>query len=234
MHLRAFYTDRIDDGGPTLGPSFTKTFVIPFSTPDQAKIIVQVDPVVTTPNPTISVFLPAERPTLEYELAVYRVQDNPRDAVQNGTPLWRERITDGRTIIVYPSTATPLTSGNRYVIAGVSYFQTSASQQKRRIDADLVQFRYDDPSTSSSSSNTGGSNTPGQDATRPDPLVTIFGSTATQIPPAIAQQLTQTIRRLEDRGWTLSQFRYNNRTITQVELMNILSQFTNATISVVE
>jgi hypothetical protein len=236
VYLRDFYTDRIEDGGPYLD-YYERTFDIPFATPDQAKIQVQVDPVVTTPNPMIIVFLPPERPNLQYELAVYRVQDNARDAVQNGIPMWREVVTDGRTLLNYPVTATPLTSGQRYVIAGASFYQSSSSRQKLSIEADLVEFRYEDPSTSTSSGAGGSSTppgTPGQNATRPDPLLTIFGPNATQVPSALAQSLTETLRQLEDRGWTFSEFRFNNRRITQSELVNLLGQFENATVTVVE
>jgi hypothetical protein len=236
VYMRDFYTPNIEDGGPYLD-FYERTFNIPFSTPDQAKIQVQVDPVVSTPNPMILVFLPPERPNLEYELAVYRVKDNARDAVQNGVPVWRERISDGRTLLNYPVDATPLTSGTRYVVAGSSLYQSSSSTEKLSIEADLVEFRYEDPSTSTGgsqqSSSTPPSN-PGQNATRPDPLLTVFGPNATQVPASISSQLTETLRLLEDRGWTFSQFRYNNRTITQADLVNFLSQFENATVTVVE
>jgi hypothetical protein len=151
--------------------------------------------------------------------------------------MWREVVTDGRTLLNYPVTATPLTSGQRYVIAGASFYQSSSSRQKLSIEADLVEFRYEDPSTSTSSGAGGSSTppgTPGQNATRPDPLLTIFGPNATQVPSALAQSLTETLRQLEDRGWTFSEFRFNNRRITQSELVNLLGQFENATVTVVE
>lgn len=236
VYLRDFYATDIESGGPSLD-FYERVFDIPFSTPDQAKIQVQIDPIVATPNPTIIVFLPPERPNLQYEIAIYRVQGNSRDAVQNGIPLWREVVTDGRTLLTYPVTATPLTSGERYVVAGASFYQGSSSREKLSIEADLVEFRYEDPSTSTS---TGGSSSsappsnPGQNATRPDPLLTIFGPNATQVPSALSQNLTETLRQLEDRGWVFSEFRYNNRRITQAELVNFLSQFENASIKVVE
>lgn len=219
---------------PQTGPildQVVRVFDIPFSTATQAKIIVQVEPVVTLPNPTFTVILPAERHQLEYEIAVYRVEDNPRDAVQNGRPVWRERITDGRTILVYPQTGTPLVTNAQYVVAGKSFIQSSASRDKISVDADLVTFRYTEPTGSQTS---GGSSNPGQDANRPDPLLTVFGNNATQVPPALAQQLTSVMRRLEDRGWTFTQVRYNNRIVTAAELTQLLEQFSNATVTVVE
>ncbi len=235
VYMRDAFTTVVD-GSAGFMAQFEKTFNIPFSTPDQAKIQVQVDPVVSTPNPTIIVFLPPERPNLEYEIAVYRVQDNARDAVQNGIPLWREVVRDGRTLLTYPVTATPLTAGEDYVVAGASFYQSSSSREKLSIEADLVEFTYEDPSTTSSSGSGGGTtqSTPGRSATRPDPLLTIFGPAATQIPASISQSLTETLRRLQDRGWKFTQFRYNNRRITQAELVTLLSNFANAKISVVE
>ena len=235
VYLRDFYTTEIENGGPFLD-YYERTFDIPFSTPDQAKIQVQVDPVVSTPNPTFIVLLPPERPNLEYEISVYRMQDNAQDAVQNGIPLWREVVTDGRMLLTYPVTATPLTDGEKYVVAGASFYQASSSRAKLTIDADLVEFTYEDPATSSSTQSSSGSTptTPGQSATRPDPLLTIFGASATQIPPALSQKLTEMLRQLETRGWTFSSFRYNNRRITRAELVNLLGQFENASISVVE
>jgi len=237
LYLRDFYTSSIEDGGPYMD-RYERVFNIPFATPDQAKIQVQVDPIQTTPNPTIIVFTPPERPNLEYEIAVYRVQDNAQDAVQNGIPLWREVITDGRTLLTYPPDAPPLTSGEQYVVAGASFYQASSSREKLSIDADLVEFRYEDPSTSSSievSTSSTSPSTPGQSATRPDPLLSIFGAAnATNIPVSISQTLTETLRQLQNRGWVFSQFRYNNRQITQAELATLLSQFENANISVVE
>lgn len=223
---------------PQTGPILDQTvrvFDIPFSTATQAKVVFQVDPVVTLPNPTITVIIPPERPRMEYEIEVYRVQDNPRDAVQNGRPVWRERVTDGRTIHVYPQTATPLVPGTQYVVTGKSYIQSSSSMDKVAVDADLVVFRYADPSSIQGTGASGGGTTnPGQDAQRPDPLLTIFGSSATQVPPALGAQLTSTLRRLEDRGWTFSQIRYNNRIITAAELLQLLEQFANAQVTVVE
>ncbi len=214
--------------------SITRVFDIPFSTATQAKVIFQVDPVVTLPNPTFTVLIPAERPTMEYEIEVYRVQDNPRDAVQNGRPVWRERVTDGRTIHVYPQTATPLVPGTQYVVTGKSYIQSSSSMDKVAVDADLVVFRYADPSSNQGSGTGGGNANPGQDANRPDPLLSVFGNNATQVPPALGAQLTGTLRRLEERGWTFSQVRYNNRIITAAELLQLLEQFANAHVTVVE
>jgi hypothetical protein len=221
-------------GDPVTGTQLdriVRVFDIPFSTATQAKIIVQVDPVVTVPNPTFTVMLPAERPQLEYELAVYRVEDNPRDAVQNGRPVWRERVTDGRTILNYPQTATPLVQGARYVAAGKSFIQASSNRDKVSVDADLVVFRYGEASGSSGGT---GSNTGGQDPNRPDPLITVFGNAATQVPPQLAQQLTSLLRRLEDRGWTYTQIRLNNRVISVSELAQVIGRFQNATVSVVE
>jgi hypothetical protein len=212
--------------------SLVRVFDIPFSTATQAKIIVQVDPVVTVPNPTFTVQLPAERPQMEYELAVYRVEDNPRDAVRNGRPVWRERVNDGRTILFYPQTATPLVEGARYVVAGKSYIQSSANRDKVTVDADLVVFRYGQPTGNTSGG--GNANTGGQDASRPDPLVVIFGNAATQISPQLAAQLTAVIRRLEERGWTFTEFRYNNRPVTPAEVLQLLEQFASATVTVVE
>jgi len=234
VFMTTSFQDNVSGAGAVA--RFEKVFDIPFSTPDQAKIQVQVDPVVATPNPTIIVFLPPERPNLEYEIAIYRMQDNAQDAVQNGIPLWREVVTDGRTLLTYPVTATPLTSGERYVVAGASFYQASSSREKLSIEADLVEFTYEDPATGGSTQSGGGStpSAPGQSATRPDPLLTIFGTSATQIPPSLAQSLTETLRQLETRGWTFSSFRYNNRRITKAELVNLLAQFENATISVVE
>lgn len=223
-------------GDPQTGPvldRIVRVFDIPFSTATQAKIIVQVEPVVTVPNPTFTVLLPAERPQLEYELAVYRVEDNPRDAVQNGRPVWRERVTDGRTILIYPQTATPLVQGARYVVAGKSFIQSSSNRDKVSVDADLALFRYGEAAGSSTAGGSGG-NTGGQDANRPDPLITVFGNAATQVPPQLAQQLTSVMRRLEDRGWTFTQIRLNNRVISVSELAQVLGQFQNATVSVVE
>lgn len=217
---------------PQTGPVLdrvVRVFDIPFSTAAQAKIIVQVDPVVTVPNPTFTVLLPAERPKMEYELAVYRVEDNPRDAVQNGRPVWRERVNDGRTILVYPQTATPLVQGARYVAAGKSFIQSSSSRDRVSVDADLVVFRYGE-----TTGNTSGGSSGGQEGNRPDPLITVFGNAATQVPPQLAQQLTSVMRRLEERGWTFTQIRYNNRVITTSELAQLLGQFQNATVSVVE
>jgi hypothetical protein len=219
-------------GDPQTGPvldQIVRVFDIPFSTAGQAKIIVQVEPVVTVPNPTFTVLLPAERPQLEYELAVYRVEDNPRDAVQNGRPLWRERVSDGRTILFYPQTATPLVQGARYVAAGKSFIQSSSNRDKVSVDADLVVFRYGE-----ASGNTGGGGTGGNDSNRPDPLITVFGNAATQVPPQLAQQLTTVMRRLEDRGWTFTQVRYNNRIVSLSELAQLMGQFQNATVSVIE
>ena len=227
---------RITDpqSGPILD-TYRNVFDIPFVSASQAKIIVQVDPVVTTPNPSITVSLPPERPTLEYELAVYRVQDNPRDAILNGSPLWKERVTDGRSLLVYPQTATPLTPNSRYVIAGKSFIQSSASQDKVAVDADLALFRYEDPSAAGGANQGGSSgNTPGPDATRPDPIIGVFGSAAPNVPTEIAQRLTEVLRSLENRGWTFSEFRYNNRIITPAELANLLQQFAGATVTVVE
>lgn len=222
---------------PQTGPildQITRVFDVPFSTATQAKVIFQVDPVITLPNPTFTVLIPAERPRLEYEIEVYRVQDNPRDAVQNGRPVWRERVTDGRTILVYPQTATPLVPGTQYVVTGKSYIQSSASMDKVSVDADLVVFRYADPGSNQGGTAGGGSTNPGQDANRPDPLLTVFGNNATQVPPALGAQLTGTLRRLEDRGWTFQQIRYNNRIITAAELLQLLDQFANAHVTVVE
>lgn len=223
-------------GDPLTGQvldQIVRVFDIPFSTSGQAKIIIQVDPVVTVPKPMFTVLLPAERPQLEYQIAVYRVEDNPRDAIENGQPLWKERITNGQTILIYPETAAPLIPGKQYVVAGKSFIQSSSSRDKITVDADLAVFRY---AEAASSSTVGGttSNTGGQDASRPDPLLTVFGSMATQIPPALAAQLTDIMRRLEQRGWTFSQLRYNNQAITQAELLQLLTQFENATVSVVE
>jgi len=236
VYLRDSFTSEIENG-PTPLAYYERTFDIPFSTPDQAKIQVQVDPVVSTPNPTIIVFLPPERPRLQYELAVYRVQDNARDAVQNGIPLWREVFSDGQTLVTYPPSATPLTDGQRYVVAGRSFYQGSSSRQKLDVEADLVEFKYEDASSgaSSNSGDDGSSgSTPGQDATRPDPLVTIFRAGATQIPASIQPALTEALRRLQTRGWQFSEFRYNNRSVTRAELMSLLSQFGNASVTVVE
>lgn len=233
VYLRNFYTSDIENGGPTLG-YYERFFDIPFSSPDQAKIQVLVDPVVSTPNPMITVYLPPERPNLEYELAVYRVQDNAQDAVQNGSPLWRERVTDGRSLLIYPQTATPLTPGTRYVIAGSSFYQSSSSRQKLSIDADLVEFQYEDPATSGGTSDGSSETASGQSATRPDPLLTVFGPAASQIPAPLAQKLTRVLRTLQTNGWIFSQFRFNNRTITRAELNTMLAQFENATVTVVQ
>ncbi len=222
-------------GDPVTGTQLdriVRVFDIPFSTATQAKIIVQVDPVVTVPNPTFTVILPAERPQMEYEVAVYRVEDNPRDAVQNGRPVWRERVTDGRTILVYSQTATPLVQGARYVVAGKSFIQSSSSRDRISVEADLVVFRYGQ--TAGSTAGGGDANTGGQDANRPDPLITVFGSAATQVPPRLAQQLTAVMRRLEERGWTFTQARYNNKLISPAELLQVLDQFAGATVTVVE
>lgn len=221
-------------GDPQTGPvldRIVRVFDIPFSTATQAKIIVQVEPVVTIPNPTFTVLLPAERPQMEYELAVYRVEDNPRDAVQNGRPVWRERVTDGRTILIYPQTATPLVQGAQYVAAGKSFIQSSSNRDKVSVDADLVVFRYGESSGGGGGT---GSNTGGQDPNRPDPLITVFGNAATQVPPQLAQQLTSLLRRLEERGWTYTQIRLNNRVISVSELAQVIGRFQNATVSVVE
>lgn len=228
---------KLRSADPQTGPildQITRVFDVPFSTATQAKVIFQVDPVITLPNPTFTVLIPAERPRLEYEIEVYRVQDNPRDAVQNGRPVWRERVTDGRTILVYPQTATPLVPGTQYVVTGKSYIQSSSSMDKVSVDADLVVFRYADPGSNQGGSAGGGTTNPGQDANRPDPLLTVFGNNATQVPPALGAQLTGTLRRLEDRGWTFSQIRYNNRIITAAELLQLLDQFANAHVTVVE
>jgi hypothetical protein len=211
--------------------SIVRVFDIPFSTATQAKIIIQVEPVVTLPNPTFTVILPAERPRMEYEIAVYRVEDNPRDAIQNGRPVWRERVQDGRTILNYPQTATPLVAGAQYVVAGKSFIQSSSNRDKISVDADLVTFRYGE---STGNQTSGGGANPGQDPNRPDPLLTVFGNNATQVPPVLAQQLTSVMRRLENRGWTFSQVRYNNRVITPAELAQLLQQFANATVTVIE
>ena len=225
---------------PQTGPILDQTvrvFDIPFSTATQAKVIFQVDPVVTLPNPTITVFLPAERQMLEYEIAVYRVQDNPRDAVLSGRPVWKERIYDGRTILTYPQTATPLVSGTQYVVTGKSYIQSSSTKDKISVDADLVVFRYADPSSSQAGSagGSGGSNQgQGKDAASQDPLLTVFGNNATQVPPALAGKLTAVLRQLEVRNWTFSQVRFNNRIISSAELTQLLEQFANATVTVVE
>lgn len=228
---------KLRSADPQTGPildQITRVFDVPFSTATQAKVIFQVDPVITLPNPTFTVLIPAERPRLEYEIEVYRVQDNPRDAVQNGRPVWRERVTDGRTILVYPQTATPLVPGTQYVVTGKSYIQSSSSMDKVSVDADLVVFRYADPGSNQGGSAGGGTTNPGQDANRPDPLLTVFGNNATQVPPALGAKLTGTLRRLEDRGWTFSQIRYNNRIITAAELLQLLDQFANAHVTVVE
>lgn len=234
VFMTTFFQDNVSGAGAVA--RFEKVFDIPFSSPDQAKIQVQIDPVVSTPNPTIIVFLPPERPNLEYEIAVYRMQDNAQDAVQNGIPLWREVVRDGRTLLTYPVTATPLTSGERYVVAGASFYQSSSSREKLSIEADLVEFTYEDPATGGASQAAGEStqSSPGQSATRPDPLLSIFGPAATQLPPLLSQNLTRVLRELQTRGWTFSSFRYNNRRITKAELVNLISQFENATISVVE
>jgi hypothetical protein len=229
-----------DNPGPEgsgAAAAIVRSFRIPFSTATQAKIIIQVDPVVTVPNPTITVVLPPERSqtgpdALEYEIAVYRVEDNPRDAVQNGRPLWSERVRDGRTIHTYPQNATPLVVGAQYVVAGKTFIQSSANRDKVPVDADLVVFRYGE--VTGSTSGGGGTTQGGQDANRPDPLLTVFGNAAPQVPPQLAQQLTTTLRRLEERGWTFSQIRFNNRPITPAELLQLLGQFSNATVTVVE
>lgn len=216
-------------GDPETGQlldTYRNVFDIPFASAAQAKIQVQVDAVVSTPNPTITISLPPERPTLEYEIAVYRVQDNPRDAVLNGSPLWRERVTDGRTLLVYPQTATPLSPNKRYVIAGKSFIQTSASQDKVAVEADLALFRYVEAGASGGSNNSSGP--------IPDQIVNVFGSSAPNVPPEVVTRLTEVFRGLENRGWTFSEFRYNNRVITPAELANLLQQFAGATITVVE
>jgi hypothetical protein len=231
LDLRLVRDNAPNESGEPFVASVIRVFDIPFSTATQAKIIVQVDPVVTIPNPTFTVLIPAERPQMEYEIAVYRVEDNPRDAVQSGRPLWRERINDGRTILNYPQTATPLVVGARYVVAGKSFIQSSSNRAKVSVDADLVVFRYGEAGGGSTG---GGTNAGGQDANRPDPLITVFGNAATQIPSQIAPQLTAVLRRLEERGWTFTQLRYNNRAITPAELLRVLEQFANATVTVVE
>lgn len=234
MDIRLMRDNAPDLEGTGAVASIVRVFDIPFSTATQAKIIIQVDPVVTVPNPTFTVILPAERPQMEYEIEVYRVEDNPRDAVQNGRPLWRERVTDGRTMHVYPQTATPLVLGAQYVAAGRSYIQSSANLDKVAVDADFAMFRYTEAGGNAAGGAAGGANQGGQDANRPDPLINVFGSSATQIPPQLGQQLTSTLRKLEERGWTFSQIRYNNRPITPAELLQLLSQFAEATVTVVE
>lgn len=198
------------------------TWNVPFSTEDNARISFQGQATVTSPTPEWIVIYPTETPDLPIEAWVVKVEGNSVAAALEGRKYVLFKPTPGEFLLRYPADAPVLTPGN-YAIGGRSVISTSSGL--RSVPALPFEFKVEEPAAASGSNTNTNTNTGGSTVTTVDPLVSVFGSYATNIPQEFATQLTPRIRALTENGWTPSSIRYNGRTLTPSELETILASF---------
>ena len=220
----------LKEGGAELA-NWAFTWNVPFADLNAAHISFSGEPVVTSPTPSWTVLYPAEAPDLPIEAWVVKVENNSVASALEGTRYITFKPTPGTgeaILLQYPATARPLTPGN-YAIGGRSVVSTSSGM--KNVPATPFEFKVEDPATSSggnSGGGGGGGNNGGSNVPTVDPMVAVFGTSATSIPPDFVSKLTPIIRALmEQQGWTPTSMRYNGRTITATELIaqNVLTSF---------